>query len=194
MQSKLLTALLLLSLTPLAAVANKETICQLVEADALTALGFDGPDKPHYQETTFPKESTDAPAAILSQACLLNSDKKAEGEAVFVVLETFSAEASLEAITTWFQQASERTRAQEPDAKIEESKIDDAICESGSYEMPGQDGQPTLQRYTACDRLIGKRHLTINLQRRDRQDAFPSPAQVKALLDTATRRLATTQR
>ncbi|MDY0013263.1 MAG: hypothetical protein RBS40_10290 [Rhodocyclaceae bacterium] len=193
MNPKLLTILFLLGLPTLAAAADKETICQLVEAEALPALGFDGPRKPQFHEMVFPKEQTEAPSDILSQTCLLNGETP-EGGAVFVVLETFGPDITTEAITAWFKQAGDKARAAEPEARIEETTIGEAVCESGRYEIPAQGGQAVQQRYVACDQLVSsKRHLTINLQRPDSAAAFPSAPQVKALLDKAASRLAAAQ-
>lgn len=188
MNYKLVLALLIFGISSLAAAADKGPIkaCELLQAENLANWGYGAHLLTESQSSTHGKADVGAPSDVNSDACALRSELAEQPGVTFVVVESFSEDASAEAVAAWIKASS--AKSEDKDVLSEEVRIGDATCESGEYPMPDPSGQAVPQYFVACDRLVGTRHLTVNVQQPEAAK-LPTPFQVKELLDQAALRL-----
>ena len=183
MNHKTVITTLLFGISSLAVAANSEPIkvCELLQATSLAPWGYGAHPKTDSQSHNYGKAQVDAPSDVHSDMCILRGENAEAQGATIIVVESLSDDASADDMARWIKVTAERTK--EPGVTAEEMQIGEATCESGKYDLPVE-GQPALQYYVACDRLVGTRHLTVNMQQRE-EAKLPAPPQVKELLDQA---------
>lgn len=192
MRYKLVLPALLFCLSSLAAAADEEQIkvCKLLLAENLSPWGYISPMLADSTSDNIPMAEVNAPSDIHTDTCAMRNMGVKQRGTTFVVVDSFSADTATEAVAAWVKiaQAQAALNVSPTELRPVEVQIDDATCETGAYALPTEEDMSAMQHYVACDRVIGSRHLTVNVQQSD-ASKLPTAPQVKELLDLAGTRI-----
>jgi hypothetical protein len=176
--------LMMVLLTAGSAAAGEGPSCDLLSRDELDAVGFRIHGKPQLQSVSLRKGEQLAPSDIRSEVCFLPVETTGDRYGVYLSVDNFAEEISVEALDAWAKSLGSEVAGSE-------TKLGNVTCETGSYDYTdaAEGRRIGTQRYVACDTLRGKRRVSLNLQAPDDKPALPAADVVRELLDKAWRRL-----
>jgi hypothetical protein len=158
-------------------------ICKLVSTEQLAALQFVPVGEPAESSMDVPADQVGAPSDLSVTICFFYAGKRGGRDTFSITVENF---VDGKGLVEWL--AGKNSEAKTDGSTL--TSLGDATCEQGRYQIdrpkPGESAQEYTQTYISCDRLVGKRRVSLSFEKPLGGGEVPGIAAVKSLLDSVT--------